>query len=76
LNQLGLNNSLEKNISASMTSDNDKYLLRKYKPNDKLPMIFISVIANLNSNDFMNLLEATFTKLNYRNICHIKSSPI
>jgi len=74
LNQLGLNNSLEKNISASITSDNEKYLLRKYKPNDKLPMIFTSISVNLNSNDFMRLLESTFTKLNYRNICHIKSS--
>ena len=74
LNQLGLNNSLEKNISTSITSDKEKYLLRKYKPNDKLPMIFTSISVNLNSNDFMRLLESTFTKLKYRNICHIKSS--
>ena len=74
LNQLGLNTSLEKNISIPMTSDNEKYLLRKYKPNEKLPMIFISVSANLNSNKFMNLIDSTFTKLNYRNICHIKNN--
>ena len=74
LSQLGLNTSLVKNISTSMTSDNEKYLLRKYKPNDKLPMIFLSVSVNLNSNDFMHLIESTFTRLNYRNICHIKNS--
>ena len=74
LSQLGLNTSLVKNISTSMTSDNEKYLLRKYKPNDKLPMIFLSVSVNLNSNDFMHLIESTFSRLNYRNICHIKNS--
>ena len=74
LNQFGLNTSLVKNISTSMTLDNEKYLLRKFKPNDKLPMIFISVSVNLNSNDFIHLIESTFTKLNYRNIYHIKSN--
>ena len=37
-------------------------------------MIFLSVSVNLNSNDFMHLIESTFTRLNYRNICHIKNS--
>ena len=52
----------------------EKHLLKKYKPNNKLPMIYISVSVNLNSNDFMNLINTTFTQLNYRNICIVKSN--
>ncbi len=52
----------------------EKSLLKKYKPNNKLPMILISVSINLNSNDFMNLINTTFAKLKYRNICTVKSN--
>jgi hypothetical protein len=34
----------------------------------------ISVSVNLNSNGFMNLIGSTFDKLEYRNICTIKSN--
>ena len=61
-------------ISDNSFNTNEKYLMKKYKPNNKLPMILISVSVNLNSNDFMNLIKTTFTKLNYRNICTIKNN--
>ena len=68
-----LNNSLP-NISENKFNDNEKYLIRKYKANNKLPMIMISVSVNLNSNGFMDLVGTTFDKLQYRNICTIKSN--
>ena len=61
-------------ISDNSFNTNEKYLMKKYKPNNKLPMILISVSVNLNSNDFMNLIKTTFTKLNYRNIFTIKNN--
>ena len=67
-------NSDVKNISANKLSDNEKYLIKKYKANNKLPMIMISVSVNLNSNGFINLVGSTFDKLEYRNICTIKSN--
>ena len=67
-------NSTVQNISLNKFSDNEKYLIRKYKVNNKLPMIMISVSVNLNSNGFMNLIGSTFDKLEYRNICTIKSN--
>ena len=63
------------NMQASnKLTDNEKYLMKKYKPNSKLPMIMISVSINLNSSGFMNLVGSSFSKLNYRNICTIKSN--
>ena len=71
-NAFDLNNI--NNISKNKLSDNEKYLMKKYKPNNKLPMIMISVSVNLNSSGFMDLIGKTFSKLNYRNICTIKSN--
>ena len=62
------------NDSKIMTNENEKYLQKKYKANNKLPMIFISVSVNLNSNDFMNLINTTFAKLDYKNVCTIRSN--
>ena len=67
-------NSTVQNISLNKFSDNEKYLIKKYKANNKLPMIMISVSVNLNSNGFINLVGSTFDKLEYRNICTIKSN--
>jgi hypothetical protein len=76
LKQSDISNTLENIMIDGMTSDNEKYLLKKYKANNKLPMILVSVSVNLSSGDFMKLIESTFTKLNYRNICNIKSNPL
>ena len=76
LKQSDINCTLENIMVDGMTSDNEKYLLKKYKANNKLPMILVSVSVNLNSKDFMRLIESTFTKLNYRNICNIRSNPL
>ena len=61
-------------ISDNSVNTNEKNLMKKYKPNNKLPMILFSVSVNLNSNDFINLIKETFAKLNYRNICTIKNN--
>ena len=52
----------------------DKISRKKYKVNNKLPMIVMSISANLNSSDFTKLVENTFIKLNYKNICTIRST--
>ena len=83
ITQIGLVEDLNNNVfdinnlnntTKNKLSDNEKYLMKKYKPNSKLPMIMISVSVNLNSNGFMDLVGKTFSKLNYRNICTIKSN--
>ena len=51
-----------------------KNLLRQYNPNNKLPMVIMSVSANLNSNQFLNLVNENFEKLNYINACTIKDT--
>ena len=51
-----------------------KNLLKKYKPDPKAPMIIISVCANVNSTQFLNLLNENFEKFKYHNICTIKNT--
>ena len=51
-----------------------KNLLKKYKPDPKAPMIIISVCANVNSNQFLNLVNENFEKFKYHNICTIKNT--
>ena len=81
ITQIGfVNNINDKNfdmnniIPNNNVNTNEKYLMKKYKPNNKLPMILISVSVYLNSKDFMDLINTTFAKLNYRNVCTIKSN--
>ena len=80
ITQIGfVNNINDKNFDMNIIPNNnintnEKYLMKKYKPNNKLPMILISASVNLNSNGFMDLINTTFTKLNYRNVCTIKSN--
>jgi len=62
------------NIDNDKKLNQMKYLLRKYKPDTQLPMIIISVSVKMNSNQFMNGLNNTFEKYNYRNICTIKDT--
>ena len=52
----------------------DKFSLKKYKPNPSLPMIILSVSANLNSFQFLMLINQTFNKYNYSNITTIKDT--
>ena len=52
----------------------DKFTLKKYKPNPALPMIILSVSANLNSFQFLMLINQTFNKFNYVNISTIKDT--
>ena len=52
----------------------DKFMNKKYKVNNKLPMIVLSLSVNLNTNDFMKLIKDNFIKLNYKNIMNVKST--
>ena len=51
-----------------------KNLLKKYRPDPKAPMVIISISANVNSNQFLNLINENFEKFSYHNICTIKNS--
>ena len=87
ITQIGLVDNINKNI-LDLNSDiqaineidmkdnklGDKIVNRRYKVNNKLPMIVISISVNLNTNDFMTLIKDNFVKLNYKNIMNIKST--
>lgn len=62
------------NIDNDKKINQMKYLLRKYRPDNQLPMIIISVSVKMNSIQFMNALNNSFEKYNYRNICTIKDT--
>ena len=81
------NSDMKNSIEESLSEDNNinniskrrkvsevKNLLKKYKPDPKAPMIIISVCANVNSNQFLNLLNDNFEKFKYHNICTIKNT--
>ena len=51
-----------------------KNVLKKYNPNNRLPMVIMSVSANLNSNQFLNLINENFEKNNYVNVCTLKET--
>ena len=63
----------EINTDASMANI-DKFALKKYKPNPSLPMIILSVSANLNSFQFLMLINQTFNKYHYDIISTIKDT--
>ena len=67
-----LNSNMQNSVNK--LNDNERYLMKKYKSNPKLPMIMVSVSVNLNSNGFIGLVESTFTKLNYKKVCIIKNN--
>ena len=51
-----------------------KNLLKKYRPDQKAPMVIFSVCANVNSNQFLDLINENFEKFSYHNICTIKNT--
>ena len=70
-----INNYISEDINIDPNSANiDKFALKKYKPNPSLPMIILSVSANLNSFQFLMLINQTFKKFNYVNISTIKDT--
>ena len=74
INLIGYNNFTDEiNIDPTMSSV-DKFAIKKYKPNPDLPMILLSVSANLNSFQFLMLINQTFNKYNYTNISTIKDT--
>ena len=73
--QNDINCSIQKIIPESEQQKKEmKLLLKKYKANPRLPLIIISVSANLNKNQFLELIKNIFLKLNYKIICNIKDT--
>ena len=62
------------NINNRKKASEVKNLLKKYRPDPKAPMVIISVCINVNSNQFLNLVDENFEKFNYQNICTIKNT--
>ena len=62
------------NINNRKKVSEVKNLLKKYRPDPKAPMVIISVGINVNSNQFLNLVNENFEKFNYHNICTIKNT--
>ena len=52
----------------------NKQILKKYKPNLKLPLILMSVSANLNKIQFLEHIRDTFLQLNYIQIDNTKDT--
>ena len=74
-------NRQNENLSVKNMLDNSeqkkneiKKLLKKYKTNSFLPLIIMSVSANLNKDQFIELIKNTFQKFNYKLICNIKDT--
>ena len=75
IRQSDLNYSMQKIINTSEQKKSEiKQLLKKYKTNSHLPLVIMSVSANLNKNQFLELIKNIFIKLNYKLICNIKDS--
>ena len=69
------NISVQKIISPSENERNKiKQMMRKYKPNPNLPLVIISLSANLNKTQFLDLIKNIFLKLKYRLVCNIKDT--
>ena len=73
--QSELNNSVQKIMNTYDQKKNEiKQMLKKYKANSNLPLIIMSVSANLNKYQFLELIKNIFLKLNYKLICNVKDS--
>ena len=59
---------------SGMNNNNDKNIIKRYKPNSALPMIIISVSVNVNSYQFLMLINQTFNKFNYQNISTLREN--
>ena len=71
------NNNILEDFNNNMSDSNmtnDKNIVKKYKPNSTLPMIILSVSANLNSYQFLILINQTFNKYNYNNISTLRDN--
>ena len=67
--------SVQKIMDVSeLKKDEIRQMLKKYKANTKLPLISMSVSANLNKKQFLEAINNTFLKLNYKLICNIKDT--
>ena len=74
-NRQDINISIQKIMPESEQKKKEiKQLLKKYKTNSHLPLIILSVSANLNKNQFLELIENNFLILNYKLICNIKDT--
>ena len=73
-NKFDLNSSIQKVSIDQKLTGKDKNFEKRYKVNNKLPMIVASVSINLNSVKFLELIDSNFTKLKYRKIANIKNS--
>ena len=73
--QSDFNFSVQKIITPN-EDDKKKYkqLMRKYKPNQNLPVVIVSVSVNLNKNQFLELIKNIFIKLKYKLICNLKDT--
>ena len=78
INSIGQNNidmSVQKIIKTSEQKKSEiKHLLKKYKINAHLPQITMSISANLNSIQILELIKNIFLKLNYISICNIRDT--
>jgi hypothetical protein len=77
------NSDLISTTQESLSEDNNinrkkiseiKNLMKKYRADPKAPMVIISVSANLNSKQFLDLINENFEKFSYKNICTIKDT--
>ena len=75
-NVLDLNSDIQTIFRGDLSDGKgvDKIMNKKYKVNNKLPMIVLSISVNMNTNDFMKLIKDNFIKLNYKNIMNVKST--
>ena len=64
----------EINNSKNINNNIDKNILKKYKPNQSLPMILLSISVNMNSFQFLVLINQIFKKYNYENISTLRDT--
>ena len=70
-----INSSVQKIMRNSEKKKNEmKQLIKRYKTNSHLPLIIMNVSANLNRNQFLEVIKNIFIKLNYKMICNIKDT--
>ncbi len=62
------------NMSDTGMNNNDKSIFKKFKPNNSLPMIIISVSVNMNPYQFLIFINQTFKKFNYVNISTLREN--
>ena len=73
--QNDINFSIQKIMTTAENKKNEiRQLLKRYKINARLPLIIMSVSANLNKNQFLELIKNTLLKLNYKSVCNIRDS--